>query len=271
MSVGLTVTNYVVATVETRRVALRPILGGYELTFPIQAQTTPVRDRAWWFRIEAARVKLLADPPRELGVSRPDRAATIRQNNGAFPQTVDVVLSLQRHQLTALEDARGSRDLDFSLTLLGEGGDGAEIRESFQTDTKLIVPRSEWLEQLRTAGALDVLLLEIPMPVGVLTSAQAAAAGHLRQAQLHFYGGHYADCVGALRLALDAMGVTSDPLNFFAANRNAMMKTERGQALYAAIRHFAHPAHHVGADPYDRSDAKLMLQLVAACTAAGTF
>lgn len=271
MTIGLSVNSQVVANALVSRAHIRPLLGAYELEFPVDVTPTPLRDRPWWLCPQSMRVKVRGTVDRELGVARPDRPETIHQNSGAYPRTVWLRLSLQPHQLAALEDERDGHDLNFTLTLVGEGGDGGDIREGFQADLRLEVPRSRWIEQLRAAGVLDIILLEIPMPVGPLSGTQMAAAKHLRQAQSHFVGGNYGDCVGACRLVLDQLGVTANPLALFGSGQRAMTKADRGQAMLAAVRHFAHPAHHIGTDTFTRSEAKLVLQITAACTVADPF
>jgi hypothetical protein len=271
MSVGITISSYVVANAGINRVHLRALLGAYELVFPIDVAPTPLRDRAWWLSPQSMRVKVRCGVERELGIARPDRTEPVQQNSGAYPRTVWLTLPIQPHQLAVLEDERNGRDIDFVLALLGEGGDGAEVREGFQSELKIAIPRSQWIEQLRSAGALDIILLEIPMPVGSLSQMQAAVAKHLRQAQSHFIDGNYTDCVGACRLALDQSGVTATALNLLGPGRSTMTKSDRGQAMLAAVRHFSHLAHHIGPDTYSRSDAKLVLQITAAFAAADPF
>lgn len=50
-----------------------------------------------------------------------------------------------------------------------------------------------------------------------------------------------------------------------------MTKAERGQAMIAAIRHFTHPAHHMSGEDYSLIVVKLVLQVVTAAIAAGSF
>ena len=73
-------------------------------------------------------------------------------------------------------------------------------------------------------------------------------------------------------MALDELGVVADPLNLFnGQGRNSMSKAERRRAMLAAIRHYTHPPHHVGAEMYSREDAILALQLTASAIAGGAF
>jgi hypothetical protein len=267
MGVTLSVNSYMVADIEAPHVELRQGLGAYVLSFRIPVRMTHAREKSWWIGLQSVRVSLQHDAQRELGIARTDQNEILRQDNAPFARTVLMQLQLQPHQLEALEALRDARDLVFNLELLGDGGDGETIRDKCQCSVVAVVPRSQWIEQLRAAGALDVLLLEIPMSVGAVAPTQAAAAPHLRQAQLHFHNGHYDDCIGACRIAMEAIGAPAAALNLFANDRTKMTKSERGQAMYAAIRHFMHPAAHAGAAGFSRADAKLALQFTAACAA----
>lgn len=71
------------------------------------------------------------------------------------------------------------------------------------------VAQSDWLQRLRAAGARDVVLLQVPLPMTeVATETANEMAGHLRRAEAHFGDGDYTACVGACRLAIDALGKT---------------------------------------------------------------
>lgn len=63
-------------------------------------------------------------------------------------------------------------------------------RQSFQADIRLQVPRSQCAEQLRVAGALDILVPEVPMPAGTTDTIHHDAAKRLRQAQAHLVAGN---------------------------------------------------------------------------------
>lgn len=272
MQTSLIVQSQVVADASITRISLRRILGSYELVLLIDVTPKPMRERAWWFRPQSVRVKVIGSPDQELGVARPDRTQAVRQTSTAYSQQVWTMLPLHPHQLSAIEDSRDARDLTLALTIHGDGGNGEDVRDGFQTDGRLVVPKSQWVEQLNAVGATDILLLEIPMPLGALSGAQAEAAKQVRQAQAHIIAGNYGDAVGACRVALEELDVKGHPLNLFhGPGRDSMTKIERGQAMLAAIRHYTHLPHHAGAPSYSRDEAKLALRVTAAVIAAGAF
>lgn len=270
MQTSLIVQSQVVADASITRVSLRRILGAYELVLLIDVTPKPLRERVWWFRPQSVRVKVIGSPDCELGIARPDRTQTVRQTSTAYSEQVWTMLPLNPHQLSAIEDSRDARDLTLGLTIHGDGGDGENVRAGFQADGRLVVPKSQWVEQLNAVGAADILLLEIPMPLDALGGARAKAAKQVRQAQAHIIAGNYAEAVGACRVALEELDVKAHPLNLFhGPGRDSMTKIERGQAMLAAIRHYTHPPHHAGAETYSRQDAKLALQVTAAAVATG--
>ncbi|NJM36001.1 MAG: hypothetical protein HC850_16430 [Rhodomicrobium sp.] len=206
-----------------------------------------------------------------LGLARPDQPAAIEQDETAYPKAIILSVAIQPHQLMRLEDGRNNGDLHFSLEVAGEGGVGEDRRcnDPIQGELQGCVPRSAWIEQLRAARALDILLIEVPMPANEGSGKPPPAGQHLRQAQRHFVNGDYRACVGECRQVIESLGGNAEALNRLSQNRTSMSKAERLDALLACIRHYAHLAHHPTDDAssahYNRDEAKFVLQLTAAC------
>ncbi len=75
-----------------------------------------------------------------------------------------------------------------------------------QDDWRCQVPRSDWLQKLRSAGARDVLLLEVPLPLVDRPKEWEAISDAIQNAEKHFREGDYHACVSSCRLALDELG-----------------------------------------------------------------
>lgn len=273
MSTALTVSSKVVASASIPRVALRPVLGAYELVFEIQAVPTPLLgDRTWWIRPQSLRVSVVGPPQYDVGTARPEWPEIVHQSPGAHSRQLWMTLPIHPHQLSALEDRRDGGDLVFGLTVHGDGGDGAVVHEGFRADARLAVPQSEWIGLLKTAGAMDILLLEIPTSMGSPTNKQSEAIKQLQKAQSHFVAGSYNDTISACRVALEEMGVRSAPLNLLnGPTRGTIGKTDRRQAMLASLLHYAHPPHHGGSEVYSRDEARMTLHMTAAAIASGPF
>jgi hypothetical protein len=152
----------------------------------------------------------------------------------------------------------------------GDPNRDAPVQETLSVS----IPKSDWASKLRQAGALDILFLEIPMPVAGGSVPQTRAVEHLRAAQRHFVDGNYRACIAECREVLDALGATTGALKALSSDqREGMDKAQREAAMMAAIRHYTHPAHHSATLPlqtgFTRSEAKFLLQLTAACVGFG--
>jgi hypothetical protein len=162
----------------------------------------------------------------------------------------------------------------FELLVTGVSWD-QNGEQGVQDDWRTQIPRSEWLEKLRGAKARDVLLLEVPMALVDRAKEWEAIARELQRAEKLFRDGDYNPCVSSCRLALDELGhLKFGPgdwagplLDRIAKDRGSMTGGEREAALWAAVRHYAHLAHHGpsagGVPNYARQEAQLILTMVA--------
>jgi hypothetical protein len=132
------------------------------------------------------------------------------------------------------------------------------------------VPKSEWVKQLHQAGAINIQLLEVPVPIAGLTENQRRASDLLQAAQVHFAEGNYKSCIGDCREILEMISKSELAiLKLLSTDQNkGMTKGQREAAIFAVIRHYTHLAHHgagVGEEAFSRSDAKFLLHLVTVC------
>ena len=185
-------------------------------------------------------------------------------------------LLLAPNQLSAIEQLRAENDLQFQLAASGEGGDEATPTEiqTFSQPLFLGVPRSEWISQLRAARAMDVLLLEVPMPFIDPPGQMKAVVAALKRAQSHFVSGHYSDCVINCRKAIEELETLQGrdrtvAFGRLANDRKGMSKDERRTAIEAALFHFASLAAHDAGTEFDRRDARLAMTLAAGLVAHG--
>ncbi len=276
---NITVGHWIVAEVTPQPVILQTLVGAFDLQFPLrvrQSKLTSPRCIATIFTARAS-VDVSAHGPKELGCAIPKIPLRIEVGVGLASDSPVLHLQLTPHQLFCIEDLRNGGDLNFSLAVSGIGTDGEYPHQIFDT-WRLFVPQSHWVQQLRAARALDILLVEVPMPVVDAAEEIASVRDHLRSAQQQFVLGHYNGCIATCRLALDDLGNrvhgknwAGPALSRLCAGRDDMAKQEREKAITAVVRHYTHPAHHSGSDggdaSYDRAEAKLLLTMTAAIAA----
>ncbi len=282
---SLTVNSRVVADIQVAYVMLRPLVGAYELIFMLDGMTIAVPSTApitqYWLVLYGAEVTMTPASGGKvaLGFARPNQPFRIQQSEYQSRVGVELKIVLHPHQVSAIEEYRNSEDLRFELNAIGEGGDTVSRWPTYDTLGKQL-PRSEWITQLRSARALDIMLLEVPMPVADIPPQWRNMAEHLKQAQKMFLEGHYSECVAECRHVIEATNGSSstqpqwtDALKMLAAQdtRQAMSKEQRESAIFAAVRHYTHTAHHPnagsGAENFSRSEAKLTLTLCASLVA----
>jgi hypothetical protein len=273
---GMTVSHHIVAKLAIEHVGLRALLGGYELMIVVAGDTTPVPAPGQHFAVEAARVEIAAGmgPTSEVGIARPDKPERGQQYTNAVPFRVELRLQLSPHRLAAIEDLRGQEDLRLQVTLVGYGGDDRQIFPINEPFHKT-VGRSDWVQQLKIAGAADILLLEIPMPFGNVPPERALVIESLKQAQRVFLDGHYIDCIINCRKAMEALGQaegrdrywSSAALDRLAKNREGMTLDERTVAAQAALVHLASLAVHGNGIEFSRDDARFALAQTASFVA----
>lgn len=267
-----------VAKVEIDRVELHATLGGFEMAFWLQGQTvTP--DPNYWSIVHSAEVEVGGSQGQlsRLGVARP--AAPLRLQTAPNPLMIswEFRLSITSHQLMAIEDLRDSGDLQIKLVISGEGGPSAypdRIDRIFE-EFSLHVARSTWIARLMTAKALDIALIEIPMPFVDPPVASRDMMEMIRRAQHLFLEGRYPESVARCRTALESMAAlenraenwSSTALDSFKTARRDMTKEQRELAIEAALFHFSHLGAHPNEVQIDRRDAKLVIALTASILA----
>ena len=120
------------------------------------------------------------------------------------------------------------------------------------------------------------MLLEVPLPLD-----QEAAdhwrdvATNLRSAEEEYGNGNYRGCIASCRIVIDELGRLLDrkwpqALTRLAEGGNGRMtKAHREEAVYAAVRHYTHLAHHAPADGGETSFSRAEAEFVLSATAAG--
>jgi hypothetical protein len=273
---SITVNSRIVAEARIQGVTLRPVVGAYELLFALDITVNPQQDHARRVSIIGARVSLRTDHRgvQQMGFARPESSLLITQFVHAGRVTHGLVLPLQPGQLAAIEHARDAGDLTFELLAAGVGWE-QNVEQAVQDDWRIQIPRSDWLQKLRSAGARDILLLEVPLPLVDRPKEWDAITKDIQRAEKHFRDGEYHACVSSCRIVLDELGRlkfgTGDwagpLLDRLGDKRTGMTGGEREAAVWASVRHYAHLAHHGPSDGgvphYSRAEAQLVLTLVA--------
>ena len=279
---GLTIGSWEIADPSVQGVTLRPMVGGFELIFglrvPIRAVEHVVR------RVSVAGSRITVRPndgePWILGFARPERPFEITSMSGGQTVSHDLYLYLQPGQLAALEKVRGSGDLSFEFASVGTGFD--EHGEQYVLGNwHHRVSRSDWIGQLHAAGARDVLLLEVPIPLKDTDDEWRSIAASLQRAEEQYLNGDYHSCIASCRTVMEELGMyryrdskwASKALGPLASRstRDEMEKAAREAAVYAVIRHYTHQAHHGpsegGVPAYTRAEAQFVISLTAAAAA----
>lgn len=273
---SITVNSRIVAEARIQGVMLRPVVGAYELLFGIDIAVNPQAEHPRRVSIIGARVNLRTDHGgvQQMGFARPESSFVITQYTHANRITHGLVLPLQSGQLAAIERARDAGDLTFELLAAGVGWE-QNVEQAVQDDWRVQIPRSDWLQKLRSAGARDILLLEVPLPLVDRPKEWGAITKDMQRAEKHFRDGEYHACVSSCRIVLDELGNmkfgagdwAKPLLERLCKDRTGMTGGEREAAVWASVRHYAHLAHHGPSDGgvphYSRAEAQLVLTLVA--------
>ena len=276
---GLTVGSWQIADSRVQGVTLRPMVGGFQLVFGLRVPIRAVENVVRQVSVSGARVTVRSDDgePRNLGFARPETPFDISSTSGGSTESHDLYLYLQPGQLAALEALRGTDNLSFEFAACGTGFD--ENGPGYVLgDWRHRVSRSDWIGQLRAAGARDVLLVEVPIPLSGAVGEWRAVAASLQRAEEQYRNGDYHSCVGSCRTAIEELGKyrfrdtewvrqALGPLGS-RSTRDDMDKPSREAAVYAVLRHYTHLAHHGpsegGALTYTRAEAQFLLSLTAA-------
>ena len=271
--------NHQIADCRMQTVALHPIIGGYEIVFPLYLSISTTRNGLHKASIAGARIVVKPDhgKPMPLGFARPELPADIVSSPHPSTATPSLHLRLQPTQIAVLETLRGTGDLTFQLSLSGTAID-RHPPQYLNGDYTLAVPRSDWLEKLRNAGARNVLLLELPLPLKRDSEDHTPISSDLIRAENRYRDGDYHGCINSCRTAIEEAALClfgkhelPAALDLLGSKRADMTKYERCAALYAVLRHYTHQAHHGpsdgGVSGYTRSDAHFILALTAAAVA----
>lgn len=270
---NLTANGRLVADLNIQNFALRPTLGAYELVLALYltVRGDPVFPQE--ISIAGVRVSLAGDIDIDVGIARPDQPIQFATTKTAYSLSDSLAVSLIPSQLALLEDLRDGRDLTLDLVFFGRCVD-RQGRHRIDEKIRYSVPQSEWIKILELAGVNDTLVLEVPLPAdpggaweGVLSS--------LRKGANALSGGDYSGCIATCRHVIEGV----EPIIFREGQRfNAVLarlggkptdmnKGEREAALWAAVRHYTHLAHHGptkgGEGEFSRREARMIYTLTA--------
>ena len=272
----LTVGSRRIADGRIQSVGVQRVVGAYELVFPLYLSVSTGEKGLPCASVLGARV--VARPsggePRPLGFAQPQQPFQVVCKDFVGTMTPPLHLCLQPNQIAALEALRDAGDLTFELSFAGTGADD-HGEQYVLGECNVRVPRSEWLETFRGAGARNVMVLEVPLPLDENAPDHwRDVASNLRSAEEEYGNGSYRSCIGSCRIVIDELGALrglkwSQVLKRLAEDRQgAVGKPQREQAVCAALRHYAHLAHHAagegGEATYTRAEAEFMLSATAA-------
>lgn len=269
---SLTVGSMILADLRVDSAWLRRLLGAYELSLPLQVRVLPENPQQQQQRaavLTGAEVSVRAAGGATIVGFAPLRVPMrIVAQKFELPLNTPLAVTLSPSQIEALEDLRAGGDLDFEVTVVGEGREGTN---SFpvQDQLRVHVPQSTWIERLRAADVLNVLLLEIPLAFADATEAGKA----LVAAHRHFVSGDYASCVSHCRPVFEVLGprVYGPEWPSSVSNGRDATKEQREGAIAAALLRYTHLAHHSeergGTADFSQSEARLILWQTAALAA----
>ncbi|MBJ7410392.1 MAG: hypothetical protein JHD15_08515 [Phenylobacterium sp.] len=259
-------------------IGLQATIGGFDLVFGLQLRTvTP--DPQYWAVLHSGGVEVAAvgGAWKRLGQALPSAPVHIDTTPNGHSSTCEFRLPLTIRHLASLEELRDSGDLQIKFIMFGTGGPvgHAERNDRIHNELYAHVPQSVWVRALNDAKALDVLLLEVPMPFLEQTPEHWESTTALRNAQRLFVAGDFAESVARCRTAIESMtrrigrserwtGPVFDTLK---EKRQELTKDERELVVEAALFHFTHLGAHPDEVEITRRDAKLALSLTASVLA----
>gem|GEM_PF-3456249 len=258
-----------------RNVHIRELLGGYELVFNAEFALLPAHPEITGAEIFGARVSIQGQQ-KPLGYARTDARLILRPiKDHPRKEYPAFNLTLTRQQLAAIEEIRNGGDLDFVLQIAGEGTHHEYGVNAMQDEWRFHVAESQWVKDLKSANIVEILLFELPVPIGAQSAEARKMTSHLEKAKLRFLNGDFNACVGECRLVVQEMGAlmtkngkwSEGLLKKLGVNNSDMTKEEREYAIFAALRHYTNLPHHGesegGGVQFSRADASLALSLAA--------
>lgn len=273
----LTVGSRRIADGGIQSVGLRPVVGAYEMVFALYLSVSTGRGGLPRASVLGGRVGVRTGggESHPLGFARPEQPFDVVCKGFVGTTSATLHLRMQANEVAALEELRAAGDLTFEVSFTGTGAD--EHGEQYLLgQCSVRVPRSEWLQTLRGAGARDVMLLEVPLPLDPeVADAWGELASNLRAAEEEYGNGNFRGCIASCRIVIDELGRVLDRKWSRALDRLAedgdgrMTKAEREEAVYAAVRHYTHLAHHAPADGGESSFSRAEAEFVLSATAAG--
>lgn len=185
-------------------------------------------------------------------------SSTPYHQNAAF--LMDLMLT--GRQMEEIEKIRLGGDLNFTLDIFGELYDGDNHSNS-NARIHMTVNQKNWIDVLKELNFSSSILMEIPYDGNNLEKPVLKA---LEKAKEDLYYGRYDDVVASCRKALEGIAFNGDELNKVknmpVGERRNMTKRQRLVHLLDALKHYAHPAHHLESpeeeDSYSRNDAILI-------------
>jgi len=272
-----------IADASVQGIHLKKAVGAYELSASLNLQMqSSDEDEIYYLRVETARliVKGKSGGEQFIGTLCPYELRMLRTHDFSNRECIDLSLILHPSQVSAIEDIRDGGDLTFNLKIRGQAYLNSDEQRAYD-DFSVHVARSNWIQQLKNVGFMDVLLIEVPFPVTELPDQLEAVQHALEEAQRHFVSAEYSSCVASCRTAIQELGHhvfgnegwAVKTLKQLDENATTMAKEDREKALFAVIRHYAHQAHHGegegGVRHYTRSEAQMILRMTAAAVSCG--
>jgi hypothetical protein len=267
-----------VASLSLERVSLHTMIGGFELAFWVEGHTvTP--DPGYWAVAHGAEVQLGGNPGQlsRLGVARPSSPMRIRTAPSALAVGWEFRIPVTTNQLAQIEELRASGDLQIKIVVSGEGGPVAHADrvERIYEEFWRPVGRSDWVRELNSAKAMDILLFEVAIPFVNSPGRGGATIEALRTAQRLFVEGNYPESIARCRTAIEALAAAegrdkdwSGPaFEKLKPRRGEMSKEDRELLLEASLLHFTHLGAHPNEVQIGRQDAKLAIALTASVLA----
>lgn len=175
---------------------------------------------------------------------------------------------LSSSQINAIEEARCSGDIAFSLWLSGEVKYEGKS-QSFLDKGDFVISKQQWLEALSQMHYQDTLLFELPMPSGT-DSNSSEVKSLLERAQSHILNGHYQEAIGLCRQAIEYIeSYRKDKKQASAAvakykeHRPEMNVIERMLFLREGLKNITHLGNH-NSDEFSREQAQSVLGMTVA-------
>lgn len=274
--------NLVVSNDRIDRLNGQPALAGYRLRFAIEFNATNGSPQHVGVEIVNLRAVVRCKGPAtshlHVGTALPEVPIRLRCTPYSTPNTVSFDLDLSPAQLTAMEHARAGGELTFAVALIGEGVRGEDRIPSLQELTRTS-NLSEWSRVLKEFGFANMIVFGIPVPQGVNSGPLKTAAERLSRAHDDYVHGRWEEVVAKCRLVIEAIWAAQElqepaamaVKKYTSGDRRKMTRSERAMFIQEALRHFAHPAHHVDddgrSDGFSDADAGFALGLASASLA----